>query len=166
MKIKKIAIVINGKKVTVKVRANTILVDLIRYPLGLTGTHIGCDTADCGACTVLLNGKSIKSCNVFAIQVDGSRVTTVEGLSKNGKLNYLQKSFIEHNAMQCGYCTPGMLMQAKYILDNGLAFTDEEIKESLSGNLCRCTGYTSIIETLRDIALKKNSRRNALKDFR
>ena len=166
MKIEKISIIVNGKRATVRVRANMLLVDLIRYQLGLTGTHVGCDTADCGACTVLLNGKSIKSCNVLAIQVANSKITTVEGLSKNGKLNYLQKSFLEHNAMQCGYCTTGMLMQAKYLLDNRLAFTDEEIKEGLSGNLCRCTGYTSIIETLRDIAAKKSSRRNASKPVR
>jgi carbon-monoxide dehydrogenase small subunit len=125
-----------------------LLVHFIRDDLGLTGTHIGCDTGNCGACTVHLEGEPVKSCMLLAVQVDGARVTTVEGLAPNGELTPLQRSFNEHHALQCGYCTPGMLMSAAALLASNPRPTEDEVRYALQGNICRCTGYVNIVEAV------------------
>ena len=131
-----------------------LLVHFIRETLGLTGTHIGCDTSDCGACTVILDGKAVKSCTVLAVQADGKALLTVEGLAKNGRLHPLQESFLEKHSIQCGFCTPGMLMASYWLLQRKPNPTEEEIREVISGNLCRCTGYVKIVEAVQYAAQK------------
>jgi carbon-monoxide dehydrogenase small subunit len=139
---------VNGASVSREVDARTLLVHFIREDLRLTGTHIGCDTTSCGACTVILNGRAVKSCTVFAVQADGATVETVEGLEQAGKLHPLQEGFWEKHGLQCGYCTPGMLMSAKHLLSKNPNPTDDEIRWGISGNLCRCTGYNNIVEAV------------------
>jgi carbon-monoxide dehydrogenase small subunit len=143
-----IAVEINGERFEHEVPARRLLVHFIRDDLGLTGTHIGCDTGNCGACTVHLEGEPVKSCMLLAVQVDGARVTTVEGLAPNGELTPLQRSFNEHHALQCGYCTPGMLMSAAALLASNPRPTEDEVRYALQGNICRCTGYVNIVEAV------------------
>jgi aerobic carbon-monoxide dehydrogenase small subunit len=149
-----ISVTVNGKRFDREVEPRQLLVQFIREGLVLTGTHIGCDTSYCGACTVLFNGEPVKSCTMLAVQADGGEVTTVEGLARDGKLHPLQESFSEHHALQCGYCTPGMLMSAKHLLDTNPNPTDEEIRKGIQGNLCRCTGYNNIFVAIADAAGK------------
>lgn len=147
-----IRFVLNGKPVEVTVKPNTTLLDVLRYQLKLTGTKKGCNRGDCGACTALLDGKAVYSCLVLAPKVNNREVLTIEGLGEPGNLHPLQEAFIEHSAAQCGFCTPGMLLTAKALLDENPHPTKEEVKIAISGNLCRCTGYTQIIEALLDAA--------------
>ena len=142
----RITVTVNGAPYDQEVEPRLLLVQLIREHLGLTGTHIGCDTSYCGACTVLLNGLPIKSCTMLAVQADGYEIRTVEGLETDGKLHALQDAFSEQHALQCGYCTPGMLMSACHLLETNARPTDLEIRKSIQGNLCRCTGYSNIIK--------------------
>ena len=154
-----IALSVNGSRHEAEVEPRTLLVDFLRDDLGLTGTKIGCDTSVCGACTIHLDGRPVKSCTVLAVQADGSEVTTIEGLAKNGELHPLQEAFWERHALQCGFCTPGMIMAAAELLgvnDDGL--TDAEIRHALEGNLCRCTGYQHIIDAVRDAAARPIAR--------
>ncbi|MDH5588784.1 MAG: (2Fe-2S)-binding protein [Gemmatimonadota bacterium] len=145
---KKITVTINGEAVTREVEPRTLLVHFIREDANLTGTHIGCDTTSCGACTVHLNGSAVKSCTVFAVQADGQSVDTVEGLANGAELHPLQEGFWEKHGLQCGYCTPGMMMTAKEFLARNPDPTEEEIRWGISGNLCRCTGYNKIVEAI------------------
>jgi carbon-monoxide dehydrogenase small subunit len=143
-----VSVEINGEQVELEVPARRLLVHFLRDDLGLTGTHVGCDTGNCGACTVHLDGEPVKSCMLLAVQVDGARLTTVEGLASNGELTALQKSFREHHALQCGYCTPGMLMSATALLERNPHPTEDEVRYALQGNICRCTGYVNIVEAV------------------
>ncbi len=145
-----VTVEVNGEKVSRIVAARQLLVHFLRDTLGLTGTHIGCDTGNCGACTVIVDGKLVKSCMILAPQVDGATIETVEGLADDGALSPLQESFHEHHALQCGYCTPGMLMSATYLLRQNPEPTDEEIRRGIRGNVCRCTGYVNIVEAIRE----------------
>jgi len=145
---------INGETYELNVKSNTLLLDLIRDEIGLTGTKRGCDTGECGACTVLIEGKAVNSCLVLAVEVDGKNIITIEGLTKNGKPHPIQEAFIEEGAVQCGFCTPGMILSAKVLLDEELNPTEEEIKKAIAGNLCRCTGYTKIIKAIKSAAEK------------
>jgi aerobic carbon-monoxide dehydrogenase small subunit len=151
-----INVTVNGKQETREVEARELLVHFIREDLGLTGTHIGCDTTSCGACTVLLDGVAVKSCTLFAAQADGSTVETIEGVAQNGKLHPLQEGFWEKHGLQCGYCTPGMIMSAKYLLANNPDPGEAEIRFAISGNLCRCTGYNNIVDAILYAAAKLN----------
>jgi aerobic carbon-monoxide dehydrogenase small subunit len=143
-----IQMTINDRAYEVAVAPNKTLADLIRYDLGLTGTKKGCDTGDCGACTVILNGDPVNSCLVLAVQADNAVIETIEGLSTDDGLHPLQQAFVEKGAIQCGFCTPGMILSAKNLLDKNPAPTEEEIREGISGNLCRCTGYQKIFEAI------------------
>ena len=154
-----ISLTVNGKKREANVQPRRLLVHLIREDLGLTGTHVGCDTTHCGACTVMLNGKAVKSCTVLAVQADGAEVLTVEGLAEGEELSAVQRAFIAKHGLQCGYCTPGMLIAAHALLQNNPDPTDEEIRDGISGNLCRCTGYTKIIDSVRYAAKIKKARK-------
>jgi carbon-monoxide dehydrogenase small subunit len=145
---KLIQMTINDRAYEVAVEPNKTLADLIRYDLGLTGTKKGCDTGDCGACTVILNGDPVNSCLVLAVQADNAVIETIEGLSTDDGLHPLQQAFVEKGAIQCGFCTPGMILSAKNLLDKHPAPTEEEIREGISGNLCRCTGYQKIFEAI------------------
>lgn len=149
-----IHVTINGTTYEETVDSRTLLVHWLRDGLHLTGTHIGCDTSACGACTVLVDGKATKSCTMFAVQTDGHTVNTVEGLEQNGKLHPLQEGFHEKHALQCGYCTPGMMMTALSFLQNNPNPTEEEIRIGISGNLCRCTGYVNIVKAIQYAAEK------------
>lgn len=140
-----IEVTINGQRYQRDVEPRMLLVQLIRDELRLTGTHIGCDTTYCGACTILLNGDPVKSCTVLAVQADQGEILTVEGLEQDGELHPLQKAFIEHHGLQCGYCTPGMLMSSYALLSNNPAPNRQEIRKGIAGNLCRCTGYHNIL---------------------
>ena len=144
-----VTITVNGAPRTAEVEPRTLLVHLLREHLNLTGTHVGCDTSNCGACTVWLDGEAVKSCTVLAVQADGREVTTIEGISENGDLHPMQQAFHEHHALQCGYCTPGMVMTAIKLLEDNPQPTDEEIRHGLEGNLCRCTGYENIVAAVR-----------------
>ncbi len=144
-----VTITVNGEPRTAEVEPRTLLVHLLREHLNLTGTHVGCDTSNCGACTVWLDGEAVKSCTLLAIQADGREVTTIEGISENGDLHPMQQAFHEHHALQCGYCTPGMVMTAIKLLEANPAPTDDEIRHGLEGNLCRCTGYENIVAAVR-----------------
>ena len=150
-----ITLKVNGQAVTAEVESRTLLVHLIREQLSLTGTHIGCDTTSCGACTVMMNGRTVKSCTVFAVAADGAEILTVEGLEQNGQLHPLQEGFWEKHGLQCGYCTPGMMMSAKFLLSKNPNPTEEEIRWGISGNLCRCTGYNKIVEAIQYAAAKQ-----------
>jgi len=144
----RISVEINGERHEREVEVRRLLVHLIRDDLALTGTHVGCDTGNCGACTVIVDGVAVKSCMMLAVQADGSKIETVEGLAPNGELHPLQQAFSSFHALQCGYCTPGMLMSAKHLLDHNPEPTDGEIKRAIQGNICRCTGYVNIVEAI------------------
>jgi carbon-monoxide dehydrogenase small subunit len=147
-------VTINGEKYEADVEPRLLLVHLIRENFRLTGTHIGCDTTHCGACTVLLDGRPVKSCTVFAVQAHGKSITTVEGLEQNGTLSPLQEGFVQEHGLQCGYCTPGMLMTSSAFLDKHPRPTEDEIRHAISGNLCRCTGYVNIVKAIQYAAAK------------
>ncbi len=142
-------LVVNGEQRSLEVEGRTLLVHALRDGLGLTGAHIGCDTSQCGACTVLLDGRAVKSCTVLALQVEGTEVTTIEGLASNGELHPIQRAFVEHHGLQCGFCTPGMILTAADLLSRDPDPADETIRHALRGNLCRCTGYQSVVESIR-----------------
>ena len=146
---KRISVEINGERYEHEVEARRLLVHFIRDDCDLTGTHVGCDTGNCGACSVVVDGQLLKSCMLLAIQADGKSVQTVEGLSANGELTPLQQAFSEHHGLQCGYCTPGMLMSATALLRENAAPTEEQIRKAIQGNICRCTGYVNIVEAIR-----------------
>jgi aerobic carbon-monoxide dehydrogenase small subunit len=150
----RISVTVNGERRQSEVEARTLLVHWLRDELGLTGTHIGCDTTNCGACTVHLDGESVKSCTVLAAQADGAEVTTIEGLAKDGELHPLQQAFWDKHGLQCGYCTPGMIMAAADLLNRNPHPSEEEIRHGLEGNLCRCTGYHNIVEAVQAAAEK------------
>jgi len=154
----KIEVKVNGHIYPVEVDSSMTLLELLRDKLELTGTKEGCSTGDCGACTVIMNKKAVNSCLVMAIRANGSEIVTIEGLGKGSRLDPIQDAFIEHGAVQCGFCTPGMIMSAKALLDEKPNPTDEEIKLAISGNLCRCTGYAQIIEAVRDVAAQKETK--------
>lgn len=149
-----ITVSVNDQKRVADVEPRLLLVHFLRENLSLTGTHIGCDTSNCGACTILLNGKAVKSCTMFAVQADGKQVTTVEGLAKSGKLHPIQEGFWEKHGLQCGFCTPGMMMAGVALLAKNQNPTEEEIRRGISGNLCRCTGYVKIVEAIQYAAEK------------
>lgn len=143
---------VNGRPVEAEVDPSTLLVELLRGPLRLTGTHIGCDTSQCGACTVLLDGNAVKSCTVLAVQAEGRSVTTVEGLAKDGAMSPVQQAFMDCHGLQCGFCTPGMMMAATCLLSKNPNPTEAEIVHALEGNLCRCTGYVNIVAAVQKAA--------------
>jgi len=145
---------VNGRDREAEVEPRLLLVHFIREVLGLTGTHVGCDTSHCGACTVVLNGKTVKSCTAFAVQADGGELLTVEGLMTDGKLHPLQEGFKEEHGLQCGFCTPGMLMSSYALLEKNSQPSEEEIRWGISGNLCRCTGYQNIVKAVQFAAAK------------
>jgi carbon-monoxide dehydrogenase small subunit len=149
---KAIRLEINGEPYEVDVSTRRLLVHVLRDDLNLTGTHVGCDTGNCGACTIHLNGEPVKSCMLLAVQADGAAITTVEGLAVDGELTPLQQAFSEQHALQCGYCTPGMLMSASALLEANPSPTEEEIRIALQGNICRCTGYWNIVEAVQSAA--------------
>lgn len=152
-----ISVTVNGRVYRRSVEARLLLADFLRRDLGLTGTHVGCEHGVCGACTILFNGDSIRACLMLAVQANGATIDTVEGLGTVQELNPLQKAFQEHHALQCGFCTPGMLMTATDMLRKYALGSDEEIREGLSGNLCRCTGYEHIVAAVRDVAKGKTT---------
>ena len=149
-----VKVAINGEKHEAEVEPRLLLVHMIREDLRLTGTHIGCDTSHCGACTVLLDGRPVKSCTMFAVQAHGREITTVEGLEQDGKLHPLQEGFMAEHGLQCGYCTPGMLMTGVAFLKKNPNPTEEDIRRAISGNLCRCTGYVNIVKSVQHAAAK------------
>ena len=157
----KISLAINGAAVEAEVEPRTLLIHFLREDLNITGPHIGCETSHCGACTVDLDGKSVKACTVFAVQADGGELLTVEGLANGAELHPLQESFADCHGLQCGYCTPGMLMRAYRLLQENPNPTDEEIRVGISGNLCRCTGYQNIVKAIRSAADKLNQAEGA-----
>jgi carbon-monoxide dehydrogenase small subunit len=148
----RIAITVNGNRREAEVEPRTLLVDFLRDTLGLTGTTVGCDTSQCGACTLHLDGQAVKSCTVLAVQADGRAVTTIEGLAENGALHVVQEAFRDNHGLQCGFCTPGMIMAAVDLLQGNAAPSDDEIRRALEGNLCRCTGYENIVRSVRQAA--------------
>jgi len=149
-----VKIKINGKDISKEVSDNTLLSDLLREKLLLTGTHVGCDTSQCGACVIHLNGNSVKSCTTLARDCDGSEIKTIEGLANNGKLHPMQESFKKHHGLQCGFCTPGMVMSAIDLLQKNKNPSENEIRDWLEGNICRCTGYQGIVAAVKDAASK------------
>ncbi len=149
----KIHLKVNGNNYEYETEPRRLLVHVLRE-LGFTGVHIGCDTSNCGACTVIMNGKSVKSCTILAAEADGAEILTVEGLAKDGKLHPIQEAFWEKHALQCGYCTPGMIMEAYWLLNENPNPTENEIREGISGNLCRCTGYQNIVEAIKSASQK------------
>jgi aerobic-type carbon monoxide dehydrogenase small subunit (CoxS/CutS family) len=149
---KRIHVTVNGEEIDYDVEARRLLVHFIRDDLSLTGTHVGCDTGNCGACTVIYNGVAAKSCMLLAVQADGATIETVENLTGNGELTPLQQAFSDHHALQCGYCTPGMLMSAKHLLDQNPSPSEEEIRKGIQGNICRCTGYVNIVKAIQAAA--------------
>ena len=149
-----VTITLNGAEFSDEVEARTLLVHFIRENANLTGTHIGCDSTSCGACTVLVDGRAVKSCTMFAVQANGKSVETIEGMAEGGQLHPLQEGFWEKHGLQCGYCTPGMIMSAKHLLEKNPNPTEEEIRWGISGNLCRCTGYNKIVEAIQYAAEK------------
>jgi len=148
----KITFTLNDETLTMDIKEDIRLLDFLRDELGLTGTKEGCGEGECGACTVIIDGKAVNSCLVLLPEIDGSEITTIEGLSKNGELDPIQKAFIDEGAVQCGFCTPGMIMSTKALLDRNVYPGDEEIMEAIEGNLCRCTGYYKIIQAIRTAA--------------
>ena len=148
----RITITVNGTKHSAEVEDRVLLANFLRDTLQLTGTHVGCDTSQCGACTVHVDGRAVKSCTMLAVQADGAEVTTIEGMAKNGKLHPVQQAFTECHALQCGFCTPGMIMAVAALLKVNPHPTDEEIVRGLEGNLCRCTGYLNIIKAVKQAA--------------
>jgi aerobic carbon-monoxide dehydrogenase small subunit len=152
-----VTVAVNGQSRSAEVEPRLLLVHFLRETLGLTGTHVGCDTTGCGACTVLVDGVPVKSCTMFAVQVDGRAVTTVEGLPSDGQLHPLQEGFKEEHGLQCGFCTPGMLLVTAALLEENPDPTDEEVRWAISGNICRCTGYQNIVRAVQWAAEKKRS---------
>lgn len=148
----KVSLTVNGEPREVEVPANTLLVDILRVHLGLTGTHVGCDTSQCGACTVHLDGQAVKSCTVIAPQAEGAQIVTIEGIGDPDNLHPMQEAFREHHALQCGFCTPGMIMQAIDLVDNNDSLDNQAIREGLEGNICRCTGYHNIVQAIQAVA--------------
>ena len=151
---RKVTLEINGKKVEKEVQDNTLLSTLLREHLNLTGTHIGCDTSQCGACVVHVNGNSLKSCTALAADIDGSKITTIEGLATNGKMHPMQEAFKKQHGLQCGFCTPGMVMSAVDLLQKNKKPSDTEIRDWLEGNICRCTGYQNIVAAVKEASTK------------
>ncbi|MBV8070915.1 MAG: (2Fe-2S)-binding protein [Acidobacteriaceae bacterium] len=145
---RRVSIQINGEKISAEVEPRLLLVHFIRETAGLTGTHIGCDTSSCGACTVLLDGRPVKSCTLFAVQADGGEISTVEGLNRNGQMHPIQEGFHLEHGLQCGFCTPGMMMSARALLERNPHPDEQEIRWAIAGNLCRCTGYQNIIKAI------------------
>ncbi|GIU93520.1 MAG: carbon monoxide dehydrogenase [Acidimicrobiia bacterium] len=143
-----ITVTVNGTTYTSDVEPRRLLVDYIRNDLGLTGTHIGCDTTSCGACTLIMDGKPVKSCTILAVQADGSEIRTVEGLKRDGQLHPIQKAFKEHHGLQCGFCTPGMMMVGSALIEQNPRPSEEEVRWAISGNICRCTGYQNIVAAI------------------
>lgn len=152
-----VKITINGRSIETLVEPRTLLVHFIRESAGLTGTHVGCDTSNCGACTVILKGKTVKSCTVFAVMANGAEIITVEGLTKDGQLHPLQEGFRQEHGLQCGFCTPGMLMSSLALLEKNPKPTEADIRWGISGNLCRCTGYQNIVKAVQYAAGKLNA---------
>jgi len=153
----KVSMTVNGSSVTHDVPDNTLLVTFLRETLKLTGTHVGCDTSQCGACVVHVNGESIKSCTVLAVQLQGANVTTIEGLANDGELHPMQQAFHENHGLQCGFCTPGMVMSAIELVTRNKALSERDIREGLEGNICRCTGYHNIVKSVQAAAERMNS---------
>ena len=149
---KPISVEVNGAVYEQEVEARRLLVHFIRDDVDLTGTHVGCDTGNCGACSVLCDGELIKSCMMLAVQADGARIETVESMAQDGELDPLQQAFSDHHALQCGYCTPGMLLSAKHLLESNPSPSEEEIRKAIQGNICRCTGYVNIVEAVQAAA--------------
>ena len=149
---KKIAIEVNGKKVSKEIQDHTTLSGLLRDILNLTGTHIGCDTSQCGACAIHLNGDAVKSCAILAAQADGAEITTIEGIANGDELHPMQQAFHENHGLQCGYCTPGMVMSSIKLVENNPNISEEEIRKGLEGNICRCTGYHNIVKSVKQAA--------------
>jgi carbon-monoxide dehydrogenase small subunit len=147
-----IACTVNGVRREADVEPRLLLVYFLRENLGLTGTNVGCDTTSCGACTVMMDGKSVKSCNVLAVQADGAEITTIEGLASNGQLHPLQEAFRTNHGLQCGFCTPGMIMAGLGLIESGAGMSEEEVRLGLEGNLCRCTGYQNIVKAIQEAA--------------
>lgn len=147
-----ISITVNGKSYTREVEPRTLLVDFLRDSLRLTGTNIGCDTSQCGACTVHMDGLAVKSCTVLAVQADGTSITTIEGLAQDGQLHPMQQAFWDHHGLQCGYCTPGMIMAAVKLVESNPNLTESDIRHGLEGNICRCTGYENIVKAVQSAA--------------
>jgi len=143
---------VNGVRREAEVEPRLLLVYFLRESLGLTGTNVGCDTSSCGACTVMMDGKSVKSCTVLAVQADGSEITTIEGLASNGQMHPLQEAFRNNHGLQCGFCTPGMIMAGLGLIESGAGMGDEEVRLGLEGNLCRCTGYQNIVKAIQEAA--------------
>ena len=150
----KVSVKINGNKITKEVPDNVMLSDFLRDKLTLTGTHVGCDTSQCGACVIHLDGNSVKSCTILVADCDGSEITTIEGLASNGKLHPMQEAFKKHHGLQCGFCTPGMVMSAVDLLQKNKNPSEQEIRDWLEGNICRCTGYQGIVAAVKDVASK------------
>jgi aerobic carbon-monoxide dehydrogenase small subunit len=150
--VRRVSLTVNGSSHELELEPRDLLVHVLRERLGLTGANVGCDTSQCGTCTVHVDGKAVKSCTVLAAQVDGASITTIEGLASNGTLHPLQEAFHDLHALQCGYCTPGMIMTAAELVESGEELTDEAIREGLEGNLCRCTGYENIVRAVRAAA--------------
>ena len=150
----KVNVKINGEKITKEVPDNVILSDFLRDKLALTGTHVGCDTSQCGACVIHLDGNSVKSCTILVADCDGSEITTIEGLASNGKMHPMQESFKKHHGLQCGFCTPGMVMSAVDLLQKNKNPSEKEIRDWLEGNICRCTGYQGIVAAVKEAASK------------
>ena len=148
----KIDFIVNDKTYSIDVEPDMRLIDVLRYKLGLTGVKEGCGEGECGACTIIMDGQAVNSCLVMAVQARGKRIITIEGLEKNGELDPLQKAFIENGAVQCGYCTPGMIMSAKALLLKNPNPTEEEIREAIAGNICRCTGYNNIVKAIKSVS--------------
>ena len=151
---KAISVTVNGEEREAEVEPRQLLVYFLREQLGLTGTNVGCDTSTCGSCTVLLDGRSVKACTVLAVQADGAEVTTIEGLGTDGELHPLQRAFHEQHGLQCGFCTPGMIMAALSLIEENGALDDDAIRAGLEGNLCRCTGYQNIVAAIRDASVE------------
>lgn len=157
---KRLRVTINGQAYEHQVEPRLLLVDYLRDTVGLTGTHFGCDTTSCGACTVIIDGKSAKSCTFFAVQADGREILTIEGLARDGRMHPLQEAFSEHHALQCGFCTSGMVMSAYFLLSKNPHPSESEIRQGLAGNLCRCTGYIPVVEAVKTAAQKLNAPRS------
>jgi carbon-monoxide dehydrogenase small subunit len=152
-----VSLTVNGKSVSADIEDRTLLVYFLRENLRLTGTHIGCDTSQCGACVVHVDGRPVKSCTIFAVQADGAQVTTIEGLAKDGKLHPVQEAFRENHGLQCGFCTPGMIMTAVDAIKRNGAMSREEVRHELEGNICRCTGYHNIVSSIEDASKKMSA---------
>jgi carbon-monoxide dehydrogenase small subunit len=152
--LRRIACTVNGVRREAEVEPRLLLVYFLRENLGLTGTNVGCDTSSCGTCTVLVDGKSVKSCTMLAVQADGTDITTIEGLARDGQLHPLQEAFRQHHALQCGFCTPGMIIAGLGLIESGAGMSEAEVRLGLEGNLCRCTGYQNIVTAIQDAAGK------------